>query len=1523
MAIELEGLSFEIEASSEKASKNIDALAESLKALGKVTSSVRGLSSTSNQLKKLSDSLDGFSNRNAKVLLKIANALDILGKVGKIQISSSIGKRISDIGNAAKDVSDDDIDRLIRLANALEKLGKVGDVKIPKMKIPKEQGDENTNQNNVDNNIKAIKLRETTLAVNDFQNSLVPLTQIMQTGATVWEGFEQVVNATGQGISDVAGYLDEGMIEGSFTRLENIAGLLGDGMSKAIVPAEEFSNALAIGDERAITLQNTIEGAWSIMSQGTPAIEGINNELNETVNISQALNSIINFINNAIEEVADTCSGIVTFLGEAASMLGALAGQLALKGVYAGLRGIINLIRKAIGLVGSLIGSFVKLGAYISRKLFNPFEKAKNAIKSLSSSITNLISSFGRIALYRLVRSVIASLTRGLSEGIHNLYQYSRIMNTDFAKSMDKIATAALYVKNSLAAMVSPIMNTIAPAIDYLADKMVGLINKINQFVSALLGKSTYTAAKKLQDTFEKIKSAVIGIDELNIIGDDEVKDYANMFEELPIEDTELLNFVEKLKEAVEKGDWEGLGRLIGGKFNELIDKLDWAGIGEKIGYYLNGIIKTLYFILDEIDFTNFGEKVAQLFNNLIAQVEWEYLGRLIVKQITIVWDFVIGFLTELDWGAVAKALTNYFKGAISEVREWIDKYDWLEMGKILLKKLTDFFQNFDFEGLIRDFSSLVGQAMKALKELLTPLWESFIAWWNNNIKGEDLGKTLKNLADYLINFVDKNILTPFFQAFTGNDELEGGSGLQQLKKIGENIIGGIRKGIEDWINSHLFEWVVKAIFGNFVWSLCKAFGIASPATAMIPYGENIMLGILEGILEGIKNVDNWIREHICTPLIEGFEQISKDIKEIGKKIWDWITEGFTAVKDSIKQVSKKIWDWAYEGFLTLKTTITGIATIIWNWITEGFNFIVDKVKGVGQTVVGWFKKGTENSESETVAKETGNSIITNIEEGASEKITDFDDVGQKIVDCIYNSLTSVADNNELSLIEGLAQNIVTNLVENMRNVLDSNWRGNDLSSMMNDFSSSLVNSIYESLTSTETDNEISLLEKLSADIVTSLINNMQILLENDLRGYDLQSEFKKFGILFTENIYKTLTESDSSADNQLSLLDDLATNIVTSLVNGMKDSLLKEVHGYDIPALLTEFGNALVNKIYESLTVSDNGESISIINDLAARIVMGMIAGMTESLTAHLEEYNMGTGLQEFSQMFTNDIFKALSESEDSNQVSLLENLGTNIIFSLIKNMMTAVTQNLENLENLGILFIGTFSQPIYTEIEHIKLALLDLLKFALDVFSEISSGITALEKRLSDFEQFTNQTFNSIGDSLSKAKDDIQKSINDLNDSLNSIERDITVTITTIHRDVYESSGGGHATGGIIPHALGGIVNKFTLFNYKNQIHSMGEAGREAILPLDSYTGWMDEVAERVDERLTDDKRSGSQLTFEQALTNFFVENLQPVLSQIAIDTQRTANKDMSVKIGNREIRNAYNAQTKIDGYSFTGGK
>ena len=116
---------------------------------------------------------------------------------------------------------------------------------------------------------------------------------------------------------------------------------------------------------------------------------------------------------------------------------------------------------------------------------------AINRVKNFGNQLSSVAGAFRRIMFYRAVRTIIKEIGEAFKDGVNNLYQWSKQLNGSFAQAMDKISTAGLYMKNSIGAMVAPLINAFAPVLDYLIDRFVDLLNVINQVLSLLSGATS------------------------------------------------------------------------------------------------------------------------------------------------------------------------------------------------------------------------------------------------------------------------------------------------------------------------------------------------------------------------------------------------------------------------------------------------------------------------------------------------------------------------------------------------------------------------------------------------------------------------------------------------------------------------------------------------------------------------------------------------------------------------------------------------------------------------------------------------------------------------------------------------------------------------------------------------------------------------------------------------------------------------------------------------------------------------
>lgn len=833
MAVEIEGLEFQIEAKSENAAKGVDALINSFNKLKAATKGGAGLNNISKKLDAISNAKLSMSG-----IEKIEDLTKSLNSLSNVKISSTISKRITEIGASLDGLNWSGVEKVEALSTALQNMQ---GIQIPNMR-----------------------------------------------------------NLTGNHTATPAG---------------------------TSTPAAAATNATSAATS----------GVTQYTSQVTTATSATHNFVSSLGKVAGAVGGFTG-ITYPFVQAKNALGALPAKIKEVVGNLGTLYQQFVNTG------GVLGLFGRSIKAVASTLGS--KLAAGMKNVTSN-LKKMNPVAQIANGKLGQLFSSLKRIAMYRAIRFFFAQLTAAMKEGIQNLYMYSSLMGGTFKGSMDSLATSFQYLKNSVGAMVAPLINMIAPAVDALIDKFAALLNIVNQFFARLSGATTFTKAKKAAASYgdsisgagksakkaaKDIKDATVGIDELNIISKNNSgsgsggKNYGDMFKTVPI-DSSISEFTDKLKAALDAGDWKTLGTLLGEKFNEIVDSIDWSGIGHKIGYGLNGAIQTAYWFLKTADFKNLGNHIAELLNGAMEEIDFTYLGRLLVRGVTVALDFMIGLLGGLNWSLVGKSIGDFLKGAFNEAQEWIASYNWNKMGKDLWKNLKACIKGIDFAGVAQSFFKLLGSALAAAV--------SFIAGFVQGI-WEDI--------------------TGYFQEYLTNDD--------GTKKCGLDWVAGLLEGIWDGIKN-IGKWIKENVFDPFIDGFKECFGIHSPSTVMKEMGGYVVEGFLQG-LNKFSEIAGKVKEW-AGKVIEWFTKgedgkgIVEHFKEIGGNIVsgfkDKVGGTYTTVKSNVTTWASKVKDWfsgiasasAFSGFAT--SVVDGFKNRIGGYYTAAQG----NMSTFGSSVKSWF----------------------------------------------------------------------------------------------------------------------------------------------------------------------------------------------------------------------------------------------------------------------------------------------------------------------------------------------------------------------------------------------------------------------------------------------------------------------------------------------------------------------------------------------------------------------------------------
>lgn len=554
--------------------------------------------------------------------------------------------------------------------------------------------------------------------------------------------------------------------------------------------------------------------------------------------------------------------------------------------------------------------------AGIAKGVFsNITKKMKNSIKIVTARIK-----------YRALNAVISAVTSSFKDGVNAAYQYSKTMDGQLAKSLDSIATSMNYLKNSLGAMVAPLINMVAPAIEVLIDKFVDWLNIMNQVFARLSGASTWTKATKVATEYadaadsataanKKLKNSLLGIDEINALQDNSSNGSGSSgsgtnssiaFEEVPLDISYVDGVIDKLKDilryagaiALAIKTW-GFREALGDVLKNIPALKDMSvhslagGLTLTVASLTIMVKGAIDIISNGIDWQNFTEMLLSG-GGLVAG------GALIGKAFG---NTVLG----ASIGAIVSGIGMAFIGIWSAIK---DSLNWLN-GLLIPAGTTLAGAGIGaiIGSAVGPLGALIGLAVGLLTDLVILVvqnWDVICAWCS---------EALSNIGQF---FVD-------------------------LWQVVVDVWNGISKAASTCWNA-IVEFFSPAI----EW-FSELFGSIWQTISDIFYDIGV---IASGCWEIIKAVwgiaSEWFNEHIITPVSNLFTGLWDGFVEKAKKAWQGVKDVFGKVATFFSDTFSKAW----QGIVKVFSIAGEIFVDIKDGIVDAFKFVVNGIiKGLNRVI--------------------------------------------------------------------------------------------------------------------------------------------------------------------------------------------------------------------------------------------------------------------------------------------------------------------------------------------------------------------------------------------------------------------------------------------------------------------------------------------------------------------------------------------------------------------------------------------
>ena len=405
-------------------------------------------------------------------------------------------------------------------------------------------------------------------------------------------------------------------------------------------------------------------------------------------------------------------------------------------------------------------------------------------------------------------------------------------MLRQFSNNMKEVGMVAGQLFIPILSKVMPVVNGVTIVIKRLLVNLASLMGVKIDFES--FGQSGYKDTsdgledisdgyKDVADSAKKATLSLMGFDEINKLQDDTSsskgssggggstidltddiakaaaeyeaawnKAFANM-------ENSAVAWADKIEKAIKKGDWYGIGTYAGKQINKGINAFPWKKTGEAITEAICNVLDFADGFVSSVDW-------EQLGRNIIKFIEGIDLGKITVKILDLAIDLGVSAI-KLIWGAYQEI---YDKWGIAGILASLV----IPGGILTLKFITEFSASIDDSKYVKKAKDGIENIKIAAQEKwneITDWWNNtaIVNWWNNDVtpwfakdKWNNLGDNFKSsLQDKWSDFSSwwsttgiynwwNNHVAPYFTADRWRD-----------------MADGIRVGIQDKWNNVVNWW--------------------------------------------------------------------------------------------------------------------------------------------------------------------------------------------------------------------------------------------------------------------------------------------------------------------------------------------------------------------------------------------------------------------------------------------------------------------------------------------------------------------------------------------------------------------------------------------------------------------------------------------------------------------------------------------------------------------------------------------
>lgn len=732
-----------------------------------------------------------------------------------------------------------------------------------------------------------------------------------------------------------------------------------------------------------------------------------------------------------------------------------------------------------------------------------PFVAMKNGAKSVISKLKEftahsknaeltskgLVKSLTRlktIMVSRIKEMFVTAIFNQTKEALNSLSKFSSTFN----QAMSNLKNNATQLSANMAVSLGNLITAIEPILTKIISALSTAISYLNAFFAMLSGKNTMIVAKKqtasYADSLDKagsaakeLKTQLMGFDEIERMNEDTSSSGSgstgtggDLFEEIPIDSVlpaQVQAYFDRLKAAIQAGDWEGVGRIIAEGLNSgmkvvdnwintvlrpmgvlwagrvaeilngLTDGFDWNLFGKTLADGMNAAFDILNTFLTTYDFERLGSGIGDAICSWFYNVDWALIGQTfankwnalisvihgivttpgIWQQIgTSVGTFINNLFLTLDYEKAAETLVAGFNGIFATLQRISDIVDWSSIAQNIYNGLNTMIHGIDWVAAGTALSDAVVNLLGVFRDVAANT-----DWYG---LGQGIGNFLSSI-DWVT--IIGEVGTILWDAFSGMlAGLFSTSGGKVIAGFGAGLLAikGVFAVGKFALSTAVLNWVLGGT-GQFAALTSAASGLVSGLGSILGTIGSVIFSptglIIAGIAAGVVLIaTHWDQiKDAAGKLKDALSEKWSQIKDAASNLWqnvkDTVSTKFTQAKDSVVQTASNIRTRLSDTWSNVKTTASSMWDSVKTTVTSKFD------------------------QAKAVLSKTGQLMQSTLSQKFSGILSD----STRKFESIRSTLDRAAQNSNSAVVRNfasMASNMISNMSNAARSIQNQGWLG-------------------------------------------------------------------------------------------------------------------------------------------------------------------------------------------------------------------------------------------------------------------------------------------------------------------------------------------------------------------------------------------------------------------------------------------------------------------------------------------------